>query len=769
MKTENDTAPSDEAALGAENASHSEKGTPSSEPRSDQREDRAFAASLDDIGSVAGYLRRVGASATNFRRAEKREQIEGYDRPVGWLEFAADGTVTPHGEIEAPTEFEQKAICEAFKGVDFPRLVTLAAIPEPPSGVSLSDRMVYACHAPDGEFVMLHQRYETKDGGKGFIPWTRWSDGKWRKMEPDTLPFFGLPGGQSKTTLVIHEGAKAADRIKSVQSGELRPDKLPWWPELEHAHHVGWIGGVYQIERSDWDALASGRWSRIVVVADNDAKGLSAAKRIARKFGSNVWILAFDSRFELGFDLADPFPDEMFDDREVYTGPAMRDCLIPATRATRLIPAEGRGRPTAVLSDDFAPMVASTVEPPRIILRHNPSRDLRPEQFNQLIAPMSDVKDTATKVYARLECQHDRLLYRPGDPPGTLAVDGGRGFNVYESGVRPVAGDPSPWLDYLAHLFPDEKDRAKVMRWLATLIAKPKVRLTYGMLLISSTHGVGKSTLGLILRAVLGPSNVSFPSESSIVDSAFNSWLARKRCIFVNEFYSGHSRRAYDRLKPLVTDTLVPINEKGVPEYEMENWATFIACSNSEAALHLDDEDRRWLVPTVAESTPSREWWARLHDWIAAEGPGIVAHWAASFVEAEGFVRAGEHAPGTSRKQMIVEGSRSEGQQLAVQLGDHLTSLDRPVILRTRDIRKWIAEQRGFRDLSDKRLEKPDTILRAIKHVPGITVWANAQRPKFGATRDSVVMNFVPDPGAKWADIKDRLINIEGANVDEPF
>jgi hypothetical protein len=71
--------------------------------------------------------------------------------------------------------------------------------------------------------------------------------------------------------------------------------------------------------------------------------------------------------------------------------------------------------------------------------------------------------------------------------------------------------------------------------------------------------------------------------------------------------------------------------------------------------------------------------------------------------------------------------------------------------------------------LTERRLEKSDTILRALKKVPGITVWADSLRPKFGATRDSIVMNFAPAPEEKWADIKDQLTTPEGADCDEPL
>ncbi|BDI61807.1 DUF5906 domain-containing protein [Qipengyuania nanhaisediminis] len=733
-----------------------------------QTEGRSFVQSLGDIKPISDYLRRVGATARNFRRAERLVGVEGYEKPVGRIDIAHDGTVTVSGDIEEPSEFEQRAILEAFKAVQFPRITTLTAIPEPPPGVRLSDPSVFPCYNSEGEFVMLHQRYETPTG-KGFIPWTRWSDGQWRKMEPETLPFFGLPETRNKATLFIHEGATGADRMRRMIEGDLPWSEFPWRAEVEHAAHIGWLGGVYAVSKSDWRALAGQGWSRVIIVSDNDEKGLNAAKRIAREFGSNTWILAFDNRFDEGFDLGDPFPEVLFDEEGVYIGPSLKECLIPATWATRKLPAGGRGAPTFVLSDAFAPMVAYTVEPPRIILRNNPSRDFRLDAFNMMIRPVSDVKDTAAKVHARVECQHDRLLYRPGEKSGTLNVDGSRGFNVYEGGVSPSPGDPGPWLDYLEHVFPEESDRKLAMRWLATLIAKPSIRMKYGMLLISTTQGVGKSTLGHALRLVLGARNVSFPSEGSLVDSDFNSWLARKRLIFVNEFYSGKSRRAYDKLKPLVTEDHVEINEKGVPQYELENWAHFILCSNSDAALHLDGEDRRYLVPTVSEGKRDKVWWDRLYRWLNAEGPGVIARWADEYVRKHGWVAAGEHAPDTHRKRAIVESSRSEGQQFAIQLGEHLTSLDRQVILRTRDVRAWIAQQRGFRDTSDSRLEKPDTILRAIKTVPGVTVWANAMRPKFGATRDSVVMNFSPRPGVKWAEIKDRLTDIQGVSADEPF
>jgi hypothetical protein len=732
--------------------------------------------SLDELPAVREYLDSIGAVPTEIDRAGVSEMVDGYPKVVGRVIFAADGTVTVSGKAPPPTDDQAAAIIAAFKNITLPQPHTLTCVGQGPEGLDLNSRDVFICHDFDRRVAMIHQRYEKKGGGKGYVPWTQFNDGKWRKLEPSVLPFFNLPGAREHSTLFLHEGPKAPARIKRLLTGEESAERFPWLEEVRWGAHVGWLGGVHALDRSDWARLASMRWKRVIIFADNDDKGLKAAREVAGFFSANVWLCAFDGRFDPGFDLADPLPDEMFDKAGRFTGSPLNDFMIPATKATMLVPVQGRGRPAAVLRDEFAPLVAYTTQPPRIIFRHNPSRDRRPEEFNICIAPFSVVKDTAAKIHERIECWHDRMVYLPGHPSGTLTIDGARCFNVYEgAAIKPSNGDPGPWLEFIEHLFPDAAERNVVMRWTATLIAEPKVRMRYGLLLISARQGVGKNTFGAILRTQLGPSNVSFPAEGSVVDSAFNGWAARKRLIFIGEFYSGQSRKAYDRLKPLITDDLLEVNEKGVNQYELDNWATVIACSNSEAALHLDDEDRRWFVPTVAEALKPKDWWASFHCWLAGDGPGIIRRWATQYVREHGAVGTGDHAPPSKRKRAITEASRSEGQQLAVEFAESLVALDFKAIVPVGEVRKWIALQRGFRrgdgtaDVGERRLERPGTITTAMKKVEGVTVWADGLRPKIAGTRQAVVMNFTPDPEASWADLKQHLTDLEGVKLDEPL
>jgi len=734
-----------------------------------------YIKSLRDLPVFGAWARQNGLVDANLSSAWRSGTVDGYPARLASARFAADGSLSVQGDVSMPEAAMVEALEKEFREAQasFPKIVPLVVIAEAPPGVDLQSPDTFIYHDFAGRVVMIHQRYDTADGGKGFLPWTRWSDSEWRNVEPDVLPFYGLPGSEEKSTLVIHEGAKAARRVKAIIAGDIADHRFPWLDDLRLAHHVGWIGGTNAVARSDWTSLAARGWSRVIIVSDNDRHGMKAARNIARHFARNVHILAFDQRFKIGFDCGDEWPSELFDEWGAYTGPTFAECLLPATQATVELPAEGRGRPAVVLRDEFASMVAYTVEPPSFLLLSDPSRAMGADAFNAKVAPFSHVKDTASKVLTRIECQHDNLVYHPGFDPGTLSLDGIRCFNVHNAPrLGPGDGDDGPWVEFLEHLIPDPDERAMVVRWLATLIARPGVRLRFGLLLISTTQGVGKNTLAHILRRIIGSENISFPSEKSVVDSQFNGWLARKRLIFIAEIYSGHSRKAYDNLKSVMADDYIEVNTKNVPQYTLMNWATVIACSNSEAALHLDDEDRRWLVPTVAERTMPPPWWARFYRWVDGPGAAIIKRWAERQAADGNHVRSGEHAPWSKRKRAIADASRSEGQQLAVSLAEYLTAIDRRVILRMSDVRSWIALQRGFRrgsepDLSDRRLEKPATIISAMRKVAGITVWADTLRPKFGATREAVIMNFSPADGDAWADIKSNLTDLQGVKLDE--
>jgi hypothetical protein len=706
------------------------------------------------------FLAKQGAEVRNFRRAVISRMVEGYPKPVGTYVFTKGDGLSVKDEAEMPDEATTTAINEALKEARLPEPVTLAAIAEPPPGVILSDVNTFVCHTLKGEVSMVHQRYETKDGGKGFIPWTRWSDGKWRRMEPEVMPFWGIPGHKDKSTLYIHEGAKAAKRMQRMIAGALPSDGFPWFEAMRYGHHIGWIGGVWALDRSDWAGLAAMGWRKVVIVADNDGGGVQVADRASRYFRCPTFMLRFGEVFPARFDCGDPTPANLIDAEGHYIGPSYDDCLQPYDRATDLVPMPGRNnqvREVPVLRSTFIEAHSVVTETQQVFTRARPALAMGKKPFNDSVRPRSDAVDTYGLLIQQPQCVCDARTYSPDRPSGQLTENGRIMWNAYSpSGIVPEAGDAGPFLAYLEHLFPIEGERFEVMRWIATLIARRDIRMHYSLLLISKMQGVGKSTLGVILAALLGDSNVSFPGQSAF-ENQFNGWADGKLLVFVNEIYTNGNAKVYDHLKNFITDDEIEINQKHITPYRIKNWSVIVACSNSRKALFLPDEDRRWLVPTVTEELRDRSEWEALHGWLRHGGLEIIAWWAEEFAR-DNAVKKGERPPPTAAKRAIVAENKSEGRLLARDFGEEFVDMG-PAVVRVAAIRAWIAEKRDI-DVGHATLEKERLIIDELEAVEGLTVWKGDARPKIGGRRGdkaAVVFNFPLDPETKWGQVEDRL------------
>ena len=683
---------------------------------------------LSDLPAVRAYLARIGAEVRSMRAAAVRERVGRYLRDRAGIRLAPDGNVAvapAEGENAAnfePTEAERHAIRIEATGASWAELNLVNTIRNAPPELrdSVKDD-VFEFRDPDGNIIMLQVRQQNAKG-KAYIPWTFWTDNKWRKMEPDgPLPLWGLDQLKDHAVVFIHEGAKAARAMRRLVEDESPQGKAalaahPWGAEMEHCAHLGWIGGAPNPHRTDWSPLAKSGVTKAYIVADNDQQGVDAVPKIAkqlRRAPITIEAVRFDARFKSGFDLADPFPEAMFK-KGRYTGPAFGDCAEPATLATQVKPApppSGRGRPPAPKvswrSEFINQWIMAIVGGKTMfVARHNPVRLWSEDEFNTLSRPFSDVPRLSDLFKLEgLSARVEALAFEPGEASRVLNLNGARSVNLYTPPrIRATPGDVAPFEQFLEHLFPVADDRWKVKRWVATFIACPGVKMRYGLLLASAMQGVGKTTLCEILKKLAGEHNCSAPSARDVVESQFNSWIVRKRLVFVNEIYAGTDWTAYNKLKSYIADDTLLANEKHVPGYNVTNWAHFILCSNSPVALKVDPLDRRFLVPEVTEAKQPPDFpdfWPRLHDWLAGGGYGIIRHWAESFVAKHSSYRVGpgEDAPETSRKLQLIEDSRSPEERTVMSLADaareRAATAGEPVILVEHDVGAWLARDNG--------------------------------------------------------------------------
>jgi hypothetical protein len=300
--------------------------------------------------------------------------------------------------------------------------------------------------------------------------------------------------------------------------------------------------------------------------------------------------------------------------------------------------------------------------------------------------------------------------------------------------------------------------------------------MRYALLMVSERQGVGKTTLCHILAKLVGPHNTSYPTESEIVKGTFNEWVAHKLLAVIAEIYGGHSRKMYDHLKSCITDEPVDVNKKYMRPYQIDNRIQIAACSNFRQAIHLDDDDRRWLVPRVTESLLPLGYWNDFYKWLQADGLGIILHHLKELAEdPANVVGTGERAPMTSMKREVIAESRSPGAQIAFTWGEIARDLKdenkqpKKMVVAVYDVRELVAKKRQL-GTEDDRLESALTIKKALVAAglmepelqPGesrkrywVEVWSGHKVHTY------IVANFRISAGTTWEELKQYHVKAE--------
>lgn len=674
---------------------------------------------LNDIAAVSRYLSRIGAEPRSLRTAVIKEQRGAYWKDIAVITIQKNGDVRCPDEY-APTEVELALIKEECEKAQWPELNKIQNLINLPPMLNDADKEdLYIFRDEEGLIVMVQQRIENKEGGKAYVPWTYWDDGEWRRMEPEgKLPLYGIEQVKEHNVVFIHEGAKAARKMQKLIAAETVQEKEekkrhPWGKELSNAAHIGWIGGALSPARTDWSKINKLGAKKVFIVSDNDEPGISAVPAIAYFLRVPTFHIQFTNEWPASFDLADDFPEAMFKEMNGYRhyiGPSFRTCTHPATWATDKIPnPTGKGKPTTALRDSFKSQWAYVEEADLFVNTEMPEILRSQEVLNKMLSSFSHVANTTSLIVKSYSGRKTKLCYRPDTKGRIVSDDGTSAVNLHRpTEIKPVNGDPQPWIDFLKYMFPVDEERKAAERWCATLIACPDVKMEYGLLLVSETQGIGKTTLGArVLAPLVGSHNSSFPSEREIVDSSFNGWLAGKRLVVVNEIYSGHSWKAYNQLKGYVTDREIVINEKFVKPYQLENWAHFIACSNSSMAMKIETDDRRWFYPAITEVPWSKEQFIKFYGWLDSGGLAIIRFWAESY---SSYVSVGDRAPMTHRKVGLISSSRSDALKAAIELSESMNEVEAPMAIFSHDLRKWLGEQ-----TQSRVFDQPQTIHNAMK------------------------------------------------------
>jgi len=160
--------------------------------------------------------------------------------------------------------------------------------------------------------------------------------------------------------------------------------------------------------------------------------------------------------------------------------------------------------------------------------------------------------------------------------------DGLLAIKRIEKHIRFICGN-----DDNAHIF---------TQWIAHQIQFPGKKIPWSPV-IQSIQGAGKSFFGELLRVCLGDRNVGTVSPTQVT-SDFNGWATNVVVNVLEELrVKGHNRHeAVNALKPLITERMIQINDKGVKQFMTYNTTNYICFTNYKDAIPMDADDRRWWV-----------------------------------------------------------------------------------------------------------------------------------------------------------------------------
>lgn len=249
------------------------------------------------------------------------------------------------------------------------------------------------------------------------------------------------------------------------------------------------------------------------------------------------------------------------------------------------------------------------------------------------------------------------VAYDPPRPFGVYEENGRKWLNTFRpSAVVPLAGDATPFREFVEFLVPDEDERDHLLKMFAHLVRNPGEKLGHALILGSKDHGIGKSTLMQILFELLGPHNCRKASSEEL-ESQYNAYIEGNLLVLVEEINLGAGgRKVYNKLKDPITSETTPMRRLYQDFRDVRNVASFIFQTNLDRPLLLDKEDRRFFVVNSPAQRREPDYYIAFNKWWRAN-LGVVRHFFEE-IDLAGFDRFAP-PPMTEAKAELIKSSET--------------------------------------------------------------------------------------------------------------
>jgi hypothetical protein len=170
----------------------------------------------------------------------------------------------------------------------------------------------------------------------------------------------------------------------------------------------------------------------------------------------------------------------------------------------------------------------------------------------------------------------------------------------YDSFSDDIKAKVDIMLNYIYEILADsnQDQYTYLLLWIANMLKGNK---NDSCLYLRGSQGIGKSTLFCFIRDYVIGRNLCLETGSSPIKSNFNSILAGKLLVVLEEletFSINEWMAISSRLKRYITSNTITLEKKGVDAYDAKNINNYVILSNNDAIK--DDDGRRYFILDLA-------------------------------------------------------------------------------------------------------------------------------------------------------------------------
>jgi len=166
--------------------------------------------------------------------------------------------------------------------------------------------------------------------------------------------------------------------------------------------------------------------------------------------------------------------------------------------------------------------------------------------------------------------------------------------------IKPFQNDFKIIERYLLKVICDDNESsyAYLIKFLAHMLQSPGEKPGVVPVLIGG-QGTGKGVFFQLIKAIWSKTTLLVSDVNEVVGQ-FNAGLERNYIVCMDEALFAGDKRSLDRLKSIVTESTIRIEQKYQPSRTIESVHRFFAATNHKHFAHIDNDDRRFFFLRVS-------------------------------------------------------------------------------------------------------------------------------------------------------------------------